>query len=64
MVSVIVLSWNARSEVMACVQSLLAACRNIEHELIVIDNGSGDDSVSYLRMVSDIRLIENPTNLG
>ncbi len=64
MVSVIVLSWNARAEVMACVESLLTACQNIEHEIIVIDNGSADDSVEYLKKISGIRLIINPINVG
>src|SRR3990167_1447952 len=64
MVSVIVLSWKARAELMACVESLLTACQNIEHEIIVIDNGSADDSVEYLKKISGIRLIINPINVG
>lgn len=64
MVSVIVLSWNARSEVMACVESLMQACQSLDHEIIVIDNASVDDSVAYLKNLSGIRLIENEQNTG
>lgn len=64
MVSVIVLSWNAREEVMACVKSLMQACQSLDHEIIVIDNASVDDSVAYLKNLSGIRLIENEQNKG
>lgn len=64
MVSIIVLSWNARHEVMACVESLITACQGMDHEIIVIDNGSVDDSVAYLKNLSGIRLIENKQNKG
>lgn len=64
MVSIIVLSWNARAEVMACVASLRQACQTIDHEIIVIDNGSIDDSVQYLKNISEIKLIHNSSNSG
>ncbi|MFA6475524.1 MAG: glycosyltransferase family 2 protein [Patescibacteria group bacterium] len=62
MVSVIVLSWNARDEIVACVDSLLEASKIIPLEIIVIDNASGDDSVAYLEKYSDIKLVKNNTN--
>lgn len=64
MVSVIVLSWNARAEVLACVASLVEACQNLDHEIIVIDNASSDDSVTYLKNLSGIHLIANKQNKG
>lgn len=64
MVSVIVLSWNAREEVMACVQSLITSCATLDHEIIVIDNGSQDDSVEYLERIQGIQLVKNPENVG
>ena len=36
----------------------------IEHELVVIDNGSGPGDLVWLRAQRDIRLIENPDNSG
>ncbi|MBI4406906.1 MAG: glycosyltransferase family 2 protein [Candidatus Kerfeldbacteria bacterium] len=64
MVSVIVLSWNAQDEVLACVRSLQSALAQIEHEIIVIENASADGSAAALEKVSGIRLIKNSTNLG
>ena len=34
------------------------------YEMIVVDNGSTDGSVEYLRAMADVRLIENDTNRG
>ena len=41
-----------------CLDSIRKTCR-LNNEIIVIDNNSNDDSVSYLRIQNDIRLIEH-----
>jgi GT2 family glycosyltransferase len=54
-VSVIVVSWNAREHLIACLEHL---ARQQSHELIVVDNGSTDGSVEMLRQRDDLVLIE------
>lgn len=63
--SIIILSWNDSKIVQQSVQSILDHVQSIDYELIVIDNGSADDSVAVLQQFGDrIRLIPNPTNRG
>jgi N-acetylglucosaminyl-diphospho-decaprenol L-rhamnosyltransferase len=58
-VSVIVVSWNAREHLIACLDRLAV---QEPHELIVLDNGSTDGSLELLRERGDLQLIqlENP----
>jgi hypothetical protein len=52
-VSVVVVSWNSRATLERC----LASVRG--HETIVVDNGSSDDSVAFVReRFPDVRLLE------
>lgn len=63
-VSVIIVNWNRRELLRACLLSLLAqTLRDIE--IIVVDNGSEDGSADMLRAdFPAIRLIRNPENRG
>jgi GT2 family glycosyltransferase len=62
MVSVIVLSWNAKDEVLACIHSLLAIAKTLPLEVVVVDNASQDGSVEALSQVPNIKLVKNSTN--
>ncbi len=62
MVSVIVLSWNAQAEVLACVRSLLTVAQTLPLEIVVVDNASKDGSAEALAQIDGIRLIRNNTN--
>jgi GT2 family glycosyltransferase len=63
LVSAIVVNWNGRRFLDACIEALSAQdYRPIE--IIVVDNGSIDGSVDRLEHRPDIRLIRNPRNLG
>lgn len=63
-VSIIVVNWNTRDMLRDCLRSI-GVQTNRDHEIIVVDNASGDGSS---RMVKEdfpkIRLITNDRNLG
>ena len=63
--SIIILNHNGREHIENCLTSV-AALTDVPYELIVIDNGSTDGSVEYLRDVEaeSMTLIENAENLG
>jgi hypothetical protein len=67
-VTVAIVSWNGRRHLETCLEAL-AAQRDpgIAWEVVVFDNGSADDTASWLasrRSSPPVRLIRSPTNLG
>ncbi len=63
LVSVVLVNWNRAADILDNIRWL----RNQtwpNREIIVVDNGSQDDSVTALRQIDDIRLIELPENFG
>jgi GT2 family glycosyltransferase len=63
-VCTIVLNWNGWRDTAACLSSL-SQLRYENHEIIVVDNGSTDDSVRHLRIeFPGLTLIETGKNLG
>jgi GT2 family glycosyltransferase len=65
LVSVIVVNWNGLAYLPDCLGSL-AVQSYPAMEIVVVDNGSTDGSVEYLRGShgSRVRLVESPANLG
>jgi glycosyltransferase involved in cell wall biosynthesis len=66
--SIVIPCWNQRGFTELCLQALFRHTRPA-WELIVIDNGSTDDTVAYLAGVRDaagvpVTVIRNPENLG
>jgi GT2 family glycosyltransferase len=63
-VSIIVLNWNGRDDTLDCLDSLTRVdhpCFNV----IVVDNGSVDDSVAAVRArYPDVMILETGSNLG
>lgn len=64
MVSIVILTWNSRALLEACLAALPAATASLATEVIVIDNGSLDGTAGMLRGRSDVVTIANPTNRG
>lgn len=69
-VSVAVLSWNGRRHLETCLEAL-GAQRDpgVDWEILVLDNGSTDGTVDWLKRevqprLPRLRLIESPVNLG
>lgn len=63
-VGIVVLSWNRRARVLACV-ARLRRLTGVVPTIIVVDNASSDDSVDALRRAyPDVALLPQATNLG
>jgi GT2 family glycosyltransferase len=66
-VSVVVLTWNALDYTRKCVASLLKHTHR-RHELILVDNGSDQDTLDYLTKLEaeqpGVKVIFNGKNLG
>ena len=67
-VAIVVLNWNGIHDTLECLASLLNQTHK-EFKIVVIDNGSIDDSVEKLREYQEnhedmVELICNPTNFG
>jgi GT2 family glycosyltransferase len=65
-VSVLILSWNGRQHLEACLPALSAQeFPGCQWEILVLDNGSADGTGEWLRRAHpEVRLIESPVNLG
>ncbi|HEY4963514.1 MAG TPA: glycosyltransferase family 2 protein [Candidatus Saccharimonadales bacterium] len=62
-VAVVVPNWNGMDSIKDCLDSLLG--QTLEHSLIVVENGSSDGSLAYLREnYPEVKIIVNQTNLG
>lgn len=62
-ISVVVLNWNEKKLTEKCIHSLIA--QTIELNIVIVDNGSKDDSVEYLEnKFTDLKIIKNSKNLG
>ncbi len=63
-VSIIILSYHTFAYTRLCLESIRTYTEPGTYEIIVVDNGSRDGSLAYLRAQPDVRLIENGENRG
>ena len=64
MLSIVIVSFDARADLECCLESLHAAPPALAHETIVVDNHSIDGSADAARRWNGVRVIENATNIG
>ena len=64
MVSIVIVSFNARADLERCLTSLHDAPPQTPHEILVVDNASSDGSAEAARRWPDVRVLENGVNLG
>jgi len=64
MLSIIIVSFNARADLERCLASLHDAPPHMPHEILVVDNASTDGSAGAARRWPDVRVIENRANVG
>ena len=63
--SVIIVNWNTRDLLRECLKSVLKQTKGLDYEVLVVDNGSSDDSVRMIKKAFPwIKLMENRENLG
>ena len=62
--SIIIVSFNARPDLERCLASLHQWPPTTPHEIIVVDNQSGDGSADAARHWGDVRVVEAGANLG
>jgi len=61
--SIVIPTHNQLAYTKACLDSI-RLLTDEPHEIIMVDNGSTDGTVDYLRSLSDVRLIANESNRG
>ena len=61
-ISIIIPTWNTAKITQKCVETINKYIPN--SEIIVVDNGSTDNTVEVLSKIKKIKIVENHTNLG
>ncbi len=64
LLSIIIVSFNARADLERCLQSLHEAPPSLPHEILVVDNASSDGSPEAARRWAGVRVIDAGANLG
>jgi hypothetical protein len=68
-ISIVIVSWNVKDRLLACLQSVFANIGNLSVEVFVVDNDSKDGTVEMLKGVgaygnTPVHVIANTDNLG
>ncbi len=64
-ISVLIVSYNTRQYLRNCLSSFYGTAPRCSWEIVVIDNGSSDGSLSMLsKLFPEVRVINNSSNLG
>jgi GT2 family glycosyltransferase len=63
--SIIIVSYRSRDVLLACLSGLPEGARDLDYEVVVVDNASGDGtSEAIVRSHPEVRLIQNDENVG
>ena len=63
--SVVIVNYNVKYFLEQCLNSLEEAAREVEHEIIVVDNASNDGSADYITpLFPNVKWIANRENVG
>jgi len=63
LVSVLMLSWNAPEYTRLALESIREHTRP-PYEVVIVDNGSGPETIEWLKTLDDVRVVYNATNRG
>lgn len=64
MISVIIVNWNAGRQLATCIQSVLKSSNGLIQKIVVVDNGSTDDSLEQVGAFEGLEIIRAEENLG
>lgn len=66
--SIVIVSFNTKEDTRRCLESVLGSVEGLNYEIVVVDNGSSDDSRSllgkYATRYKNIYLVKNSENKG
>ena len=62
--SAIIIAYNGERFLPACIGSLVEDLTEIEHEIIVVDNGSADAGIDLISAIPNLKIIRNGSNFG
>ncbi|MBE6105123.1 glycosyltransferase family 2 protein [Anaerovibrio lipolyticus] len=62
--SIVILNYNTIDYIQTCVESIRAFTEKGRYEIIIVDNGSQDGSVEWLKSQADLKCIFNEKNEG
>jgi GT2 family glycosyltransferase len=62
--TIVIVSFNARADLQACLLSLKKGPPSMDHEIIVVDNGSADGSAEAAERIPGVRIIRMGRNAG
>ena len=63
-VSVIIVNYNTLKMTKDCIDSVIEKTKDVEYEIILVDNASTDGSKEFFKNYRDITYIYNEKNLG
>ncbi|MEE9572243.1 MAG: glycosyltransferase family 2 protein [Candidatus Neomarinimicrobiota bacterium] len=65
-VSIIIVTYNSEKEIIKCINSLLPQLNDFDGKIIIIDNDSTDETISFIRDIDSksISIIQNKENFG
>jgi len=63
-VTIVILTWNGLKYTKRCLETLRGLTVFPKYEVVVVDNGSTDGTLEFLRSLQWLRLFENKENLG
>lgn len=64
-VSVVIVNYNTKDLIIKCIESIYRETKDVDFEIIVVDNASIDDSTQYIKKhFPQVLIVQNDENLG
>lgn len=64
MISVIIVNWNSGQQLATCVRSVVRSSKGLVQKIVVVDNGSTDDSLVRIGQLENVEIVKAEENLG